>query len=71
MKTFEELQHVIRGIVSMEEIFNSVVVIACHRKQIQRFTELKNHVIELLMKDVKQRPGSDLTRGIGDVGRGG
>ena len=52
MKTFEELREVVEKINEMEEIFKSVVVIACHQRKIQKYLELKDQVMELLTKDL-------------------
>ncbi len=52
MKTFEELQEVIRSINKMEEIFRQIAVSACHQAQIQRYIELKDKIFEILVKDV-------------------
>lgn len=52
MKTFEELQGVIRSINKMEEIFRQIAIVACHQAQIQRYIELKDQVFEILVKDV-------------------
>lgn len=54
MKTFEEIQDVIRSINKMEELFRSIAVVASHQAQIQRYIELKDHVFEILVKDVHQ-----------------
>ncbi len=54
MKTFEELEEVVHSINEMEEIFKGVVIIACHEKEIQRYTELKDRTFEILVKDVHQ-----------------
>ncbi len=54
MKTFEELQDVIHSIAEMEGIFQSVVLVGSHQKKIQRYTELKDEVFDILVRDVKQ-----------------
>lgn len=52
MKTFEELEEVVHSINEMEEIFKSVVILACHEKEIERHKELKDRVFSILVQDV-------------------
>ena len=54
MKTFEELQEVVHNINEMEEIFKNIVVVACHKEKIQRYIELKDRILGILVKDVRQ-----------------
>ena len=49
---FEEIEETVRNINEMEAIFQSVVIIACHKKRIRRFIELKDQVNEMLVKNV-------------------
>ncbi len=52
MKTFEELTEVVHSINEMEELFKSVVILACHQVQIERFTILSDRVKGILVQDV-------------------
>lgn len=54
MKTFEELEEIVRSINEMEEIFRSIVVAACHQKQTQRYLDIRDRVLYLLAKDVQK-----------------
>lgn len=54
MKSFEELEECVKNINEMEDIFKSIVVLGCHQEQIQRHTELKDRVFEILVKDVQR-----------------
>ncbi len=54
MKTFEELQEVVHSINDMEKIFRDVVLISCHHKQIQKYTELKDLVFDILVQDIQE-----------------
>ena len=54
MKSFEELEEVVHSINEMENIFRSIVVLGCHQTQIQRYTELKDRVFGILVKDVQR-----------------
>jgi hypothetical protein len=54
MKTFEELEEVVHLINEMEEIFKSVVILACHEQEIERHTILKDRVFDILVKDVQR-----------------
>lgn len=51
MKTFEEIEEAVHSVNEMEQIFKEVVIIACHQVEIQRFTELKDRVNWLIVKD--------------------
>ena len=52
MRTFEELEEVVHSINEMEEIFKGIAIEAAHFKEIQRHTELKDQVVNILVQDV-------------------
>ncbi len=52
MRSFEELEEVVHSINEMEDIFKGIAIEAAHFKEIQRHTELKDRVFEILVKNV-------------------
>jgi len=54
MKTFEEIKECVEKINEMEEIFRSIIIIGSHSAHLQRYTELKNRVFEILVKDIQR-----------------